>query len=274
MIAHTKATRPTPESAAPVQSIWRATGSFESGRSRAPATIASTVSGTLTMKIDPHQKWSSRTPPTTGPSATPSPAVAGPDADRQRALAGVGEDGDQQRERRGHDERGARAHHRAGRDQPVDAARVGGRERGDAEHREPAQQRAAAPVAVPERAGQEQQPREHERVGVDHPLQLGHVRVEVTHERGERDVDDRVVDDDREQARAQHAQRRPAVAGVHDALRGVRRASSTGRTAVAAVTTIAPLEPNTAHWVSTSTPIEVVIAQPSAHNALSAGAHR
>ena len=28
------------------------------------------------MKIDPHQKWSSRKPPTTGPSATPSPAVA------------------------------------------------------------------------------------------------------------------------------------------------------------------------------------------------------
>ena len=75
MIAHTKATRPTPESAAPVQSICRATGSFESGRSLAPATIASAVSGTLTMKIDPHQKWSSRTPPTTGPSATPRPAV-------------------------------------------------------------------------------------------------------------------------------------------------------------------------------------------------------
>ena len=28
------------------------------------------------MKIEPHQKWSSRKPPTTGPSATPSPAVA------------------------------------------------------------------------------------------------------------------------------------------------------------------------------------------------------
>ena len=28
------------------------------------------------MKIEPHQKWSSRNPPTTGPSATPRPAVA------------------------------------------------------------------------------------------------------------------------------------------------------------------------------------------------------
>ena len=51
-------------------------------------------------------------------------------------------------------------------------------------------------------------------------------------------------------------------------------ASSTGRTAVAAVTTRAPLEPKTAYCVSTSTPIEVVIAQPSAHSALSAGAQR
>ena len=44
--------------------------------SLSPATIAIAVSGTLTMKIDPHQKWSSRKPPATGPSATPRPAVA------------------------------------------------------------------------------------------------------------------------------------------------------------------------------------------------------
>ena len=76
MIAQTKATRPTPESAAPVQSMRRATGSRDSGRSRRPATTAIAISGTLTMKIEPHQKWSSRKPPTTGPSATPRPAVA------------------------------------------------------------------------------------------------------------------------------------------------------------------------------------------------------
>src|SRR3954447_20189514 len=76
MIAQTKATRPTPESAAPVQSIPRAAESRDSGSSRRPASAAIAVSGTLTMKIDPHQKWSSRTPPTTGPSATPRPAVA------------------------------------------------------------------------------------------------------------------------------------------------------------------------------------------------------
>ena len=84
MIAHTKTTRPAPERAAPVQSMRRATGSRDSGTSLRPATTATAVSGTLTMKIDPHQKWSSSTPPTTGPSATPSPAVA---AQRPMATA-------------------------------------------------------------------------------------------------------------------------------------------------------------------------------------------
>ena len=40
---------------------------------------------------------------------------------------------------------------------------------------------------------------------------------------------------------------------------------------MAAVTISAPLEPNTVYWLSTSTPIAVVIAQPSAHSALSVG---
>ena len=37
------------------------------------------------------------------------------------------------------------------------------------------------------------------------------------------------------------------------------------------VTVSAPLEPKTVYWLSTSTPIAVVIAQPSAHSAPSAG---
>ena len=201
MTAQTKAIRPAPDSAAPVQSMRRATGSRDSGMTLRPTTIASTQSGTFTMKIDPHQKWSSSRPPTTGPSATPMPGGRRPDADGHRALAGVGEDADQQRERRRHDERGAGAHHRAAGDQQIDPTRVGGGRRREPEHSKPREQRAAAAEAIPERAGQQQQPREHERVRVDHPLQLAHVRVQVTHQGGQGDVDDRVVDDDGEQAR-------------------------------------------------------------------------
>ena len=169
------------------------------------------------MKIEPHQKWSSRKPPTTGPSATPRPAVAAqmPMAiARSRAsvktlissesVAGMMNAAPAPMTARAAIE-------------PVDAARVRGRRRGDAEHREPGEQRAPAPVAIAERAGQQQQPGEHERVGVDHPLQLADVRVEVAHQRRQRDVDDRVVDDDGEQAHAQHAERRASAARAgHD----------------------------------------------------------
>jgi hypothetical protein len=137
-----------------------------------------------------------------------------PDPDRGRALALVREHADQERERRRHDERGARAHRRASRDQRVDAAGVRRRRGGGAEQRQAREQRALAPVAVAERAGHQQQPREHERVRVDDPLELGDVRTQVAHERRERDVDDRVVDHDRQQARAQHPEREPAVAGA------------------------------------------------------------
>src|SRR5215211_1640518 len=213
MTAHASAIRPAADSAAPRRSRRRPTGSRDSGTRRGPRTTASTHSGTLTMKIEPHQKWSSRTPPATGPSATPRPAVAAQMPTAVARSRSSGEHADEQRQRRGHDERGARAHQRAAGDQGLDAAGERGRRRRQPEHDQPGEQRAPAPVAVPERAGREQQSREHERVGVDHPLQLADVRVELSHQGGERDVDDRVVDDDHEQARAEHAEREPARPG-------------------------------------------------------------
>ena len=107
---------------------------------------------------------------------------------------------------------------------------------------------------------------------------------------GQRDVDDRVVDHDDE--RLTHSttsasqRRRSGVVGAEIAeeftrtsvpalmMRSARRGcESTGRNAVAAVTNNAPLEPNTVYWLSTSIPLAVVIAQPSAHSALSVGTH-
>ena len=177
MTAQTKATRPTPESPAPVQSIRRATGSRDSGMSLRPATIAIAVSGTFTMKIDPHQKWSSRKPPTTGPSATPRPAVAA-----QMPIAIVRSRVSVKTLIRSESVAGmmnaapapmtARAMM-----SPSTPPAYAAHRRGDSEHRKPREQRAPASEAIPERAGQEQQSREHEGVRVDHPLQLAHVRV-------------------------------------------------------------------------------------------------
>ena len=59
----------------------------------------------------------------------------------------------------------------AGEDQLAGVSRTPG-ERAEAEHHQAELQRAAPAEAVAEAAGGEQQAGEHERVGVDHPLQL------------------------------------------------------------------------------------------------------
>ena len=60
-----------------------------SGTSRSPASSAITAIGTLTQSTEPQAKCSSSRPPLTGPSATPEPGHAGPEADRGGALAPV-----------------------------------------------------------------------------------------------------------------------------------------------------------------------------------------
>ena len=115
------------------------------------------------------------------------------------------------------------------------------RERAEAEQHEPDLQRAAPAEAVAQAAGGEQQAGEHQRVRVDHPLQLAVRRVEVAHDRGDRDVEDRVVEHDHEQAEAEDGEDPPpALVGAGlDALalsvlvmrrseRNARRSNGTG----------------------------------------------
>ena len=70
-------------------------------------------------------------------------------------------------------------------------------------------ERALAPVAIADAPQREQEPREHQRVAVDDPLELTGVGVQLAAQRGQRDVHDRVVDDDHEDAEAQHPEDRP-----------------------------------------------------------------
>jgi hypothetical protein len=79
-------------------------------------------------------------------------------------------------------------------------------------------QQALATAAVADDGQWEQQPGEHEPVGAADPLQPRLVGVEALLDAGERDREDRVVDDDDRQREAQHAQRAPSVlvaAGEH-----------------------------------------------------------
>jgi hypothetical protein len=75
MMADTNDNRPKTDRAAPVQSTCWPSGLRDSGTSRRPARIATAATGTLTMNTEPHQKWSSKVPPTSGPRTTPRPTT-------------------------------------------------------------------------------------------------------------------------------------------------------------------------------------------------------
>ena len=81
----------------------------------------------------------------------------------------------------------------------------------DAEQHDAELQRTLASVAVGQAAGGEQQAGEHEHVGVDDPLDLAVRGAEVDDQRRDRDVEDRVVHHDDQQAHAEHAEDQPAA---------------------------------------------------------------
>lgn len=83
--------------------------------------------------------------------------------------------------------------------------------RRDREDDQPDGEDALAAVLVAEHAPGEQQRGEHEDVGVDGPQQLARIGVQVALDGGQRDVEDRAVEDDDEQAGDQHGQDRPAA---------------------------------------------------------------
>ena len=68
-----------------------------------------------------------------------------------------------------------------------------------------------ASVLVAEAAGGEQEPGEHEQVGVDDPLQLAGGGAELDRQRRQRDVDDRAVEHRDEHGEAHDREHRPSA---------------------------------------------------------------
>ena len=174
MIAQTSATRPAIESTAPSGVERRGVGvAATRARAKQPATRATMTIGTLTRNTEPHQKCSSSQPPSDGPRATPRPATPAQIADGLRPAPRVGEDVGEDRQGGRHDQRAADAHDGPGGDQLVGGARPRRPQHEPTPKiTRPSDQRAVAAEAVAEAAGGEQQAGEHERVGVDDPLQL------------------------------------------------------------------------------------------------------
>jgi len=129
-----------------------------------------------------------------------------PDADGAGALAPVGEDV-------GDDGHGDRVHHRAAdplqhaeRHQPAQAGCEAAQQGPEGEGGQPDLEDPAPPEPVGGGSGQDEETGDDHGIGVHRPLQAGHRGVQITLNRGERHVHDRVVDAEDEQAHAADGQ--------------------------------------------------------------------
>ena len=75
MIDHSTSPMPTMDRIAPTTSGRGVAGFFESGTHTTAHSAPAMAMGTLMRNTDPHQKWASRSPPTIGPRAKPTPLV-------------------------------------------------------------------------------------------------------------------------------------------------------------------------------------------------------
>jgi hypothetical protein len=144
-----------------------------------------------------------------------------PDPDRLGPLLGR-EDVREHGQRGRHDERAADAHQGAARDQGVGGRREGREQRPRSEYEQTGHQRLAATEAVTEAAHREQQAGEDQRVGVDDPLEGARRSVEITLDRRQGHVEDRVVERDDQQGDGQDGERPPPPVVCLAARRGHR----------------------------------------------------
>ena len=147
------------------------------------------------------------------------PEHRAPDADRASALARVDEHVADDRHRDRVEHRAADRLQHSRRDQQLETRRQSAQQRAERERRQADLKDAPATDPVGGRSGQHQQAREHERVGVDRPLQARQRRGEGSVDRGQRDVDDRRVEPDDQQAHRADGENHKPFAAVRDRLR-------------------------------------------------------
>jgi hypothetical protein len=137
-----------------------------------------------------------------------------------RVGEGVGDDGHGDRV----EHRAADGLHHAEDDQQLQAGRERAQQRAEAEDHQARHEDPLAADPVGRGAGEHQQRRQHQRVGVDGPLQTGRARVQVALEGGQGDVQNGVVQTHDQQAHAadREHQQTPAVAQVGHAFQRSR----------------------------------------------------
>ncbi len=181
----------------PIQSTPVASGSRDSPTWVSVTNTAITPIGTLTKKIHSQPMPEVITPPTTGPTATAAP-ITPPNTPKATPRSLALERLCDQRQRGREHHRAAGALHGAGEVQRQRVPRQAACGRGQREHDQPGHEHAPAPEQVSQRAGRQQERGERERVGVDHPLQVGERGMQRALDVGQRDVDDRDVEQQHE----------------------------------------------------------------------------
>ena len=134
------------------------------------------------------------------------------DTDRFRLLARLREHRHDHPQDHSGGERAADSLDEACSDQHLLALREGAKQRGADEDDQPGQEDTALPDQIAKAAGKQQQPAEGDQVSVDDPGEVALREAKVDPDRGQRDVDDRDVEDDHQHARTEHIERQPAIA--------------------------------------------------------------
>ena len=156
-------------------------------------------------------------------------AEARPRADRSAAF-GLVERGADDRQAAGHEEGRADALQRAAGDQHRGRGRHAAGHGGQGEEDHAGEENTLAAELIAERSADQDQRAEKQRVRLDHPLHVGDRGVEVGLKRGQRDVDDRAVDE-RHARREDRRHQRPSSRRRHRKF-GAGRAKSGGEVGI------------------------------------------
>ena len=145
-------------------------------------------------------------PPEQRPGGTARAVHRAPQPDRAMTSGTGLERGGDDRQRRGGHQRTGEALERPGADEHAARRRDASHQRGHGEERQSGDEGPPLAPQVAGTAGQHEEAREDDRVGIDDPLQVRGRELQARLDRRKRDVDDRQVEDDHELRDAAHGQ--------------------------------------------------------------------
>ena len=143
-----------------------------------------------------------------------------------RPLSRRGEEGHDKRERDRRDDRAAQPLHRARPDEGRLRACEAAAERGECEERDADEEDAPVAEEVAEPPAEQEEAAEGEQIAVHDPRERARGEAEVRADRGQRDADNRRIEDDHQVPHAEDEEREPARVAVADLLGKIHRTSS------------------------------------------------